>query len=282
MRLRARVLSVPAAPRSARPASTSLPARPVAPFVAAACAVLATLAVPALGRAQSGGAALSGNPDAPGEAQPAGGRVSSSENGVTLATQRSAFLARRLVFAGSAPSQDAGETIELQRYGHQTHWRWATTAAGTIGADGTFQVSWQVNHIGRFAFRAIVTRPGGGGATSAASSTVRGGAASAAWPTVTVTVYRPSLATEYGPGFYGRRTACGQILRRTTLGVANRRLPCGMKVAIYYRGSAITVPVIDRGPYANGADWDLTIATGRALGVPGTARIGAVSLPRGG
>jgi rare lipoprotein A (peptidoglycan hydrolase) len=40
------------------------------------------------------------------------------------------------------------------------------------------------------------------------------------------------------------------------------------------------VPVIDRGPYANGADWDLTEATGRALGISGTAEIGAVSLPR--
>jgi hypothetical protein len=39
------------------------------------------------------------------------------------------------------------------------------------------------------------------------------------------------------------------------------------------------VPVIDRGPYANGADWDLTEATDKALGIPGTATIGAVSLP---
>jgi rare lipoprotein A (peptidoglycan hydrolase) len=40
------------------------------------------------------------------------------------------------------------------------------------------------------------------------------------------------------------------------------------------------VPVIDRGPYANGADWDLTVATGKALGINGTATIGAVSEPR--
>ncbi len=39
------------------------------------------------------------------------------------------------------------------------------------------------------------------------------------------------------------------------------------------------VPVIDRGPYANGADWDLTVATGKALGITGTAQIDAVSLP---
>jgi rare lipoprotein A (peptidoglycan hydrolase) len=38
--------------------------------------------------------------------------------------------------------------------------------------------------------------------------------------------------------------------------------------------------VIDRGPYANSADWDLTAATARALGITGTATIGAVSLRR--
>ena len=70
------------------------------------------------------------------------------------------------------------------------------------------------------------------------------------------------------------------VLRRATLGVANRTLRCGDKVALYYRGRTLIVPVIDRGPYANGADWDLTEATDKALGIPGTATIGAVSLPR--
>jgi rare lipoprotein A (peptidoglycan hydrolase) len=40
----------------------------------------------------------------------------------------------------------------------------------------------------------------------------------------------------------------------------------------------IVVPVIDRGPYANGASWDLTMATGEALGMYTTATIGAVPL----
>jgi rare lipoprotein A len=91
----------------------------------------------------------------------------------------------------------------------------------------------------------------------------------------------PATATLYGPGFYGRRTACGVVLRRSTIGVAHRWLPCGTPVAIYYDGRMLIVPVIDRGPYANGANWDLTMATGRALGLAGTASIGAVSLPRG-
>ena len=105
--------------------------------------------------------------------------------------------------------------------------------------------------------------------------------ASSNWPTVTVTVYRPSIATWYGGnGVWGSTTACGEVLRRNTLGVANRTLPCGTQVALYYRGRTTVVPVIDRGPYANGADWDLTQATARLLSMDGVAHIGAVSLPR--
>jgi rare lipoprotein A (peptidoglycan hydrolase) len=63
-----------------------------------------------------------------------------------------------------------------------------------------------------------------------------------------------------------------------TLGVANRKLPCGTQVAIYYRGRTVVVPVIDRGPYANNANWDLTMATGRALGMNSTSTVGAMSL----
>ena len=68
-------------------------------------------------------------------------------------------------------------------------------------------------------------------------------------------------------------------LSRGTIGLANRTLRCGDPVAIYYQGRTMVVPVIDRGPYANGADWDLTDATGKAMGIDGTAQIDAVSLP---
>jgi rare lipoprotein A (peptidoglycan hydrolase) len=81
------------------------------------------------------------------------------------------------------------------------------------------------------------------------------------------------VATWYGPGFFGRRTACGQILRRSTQGVAHKRLPCGTQVTIFHRGRLATVPVIDRGPYSGRAVWDLTQATARDLGVRQTTRV---------
>ena len=79
--------------------------------------------------------------------------------------------------------------------------------------------------------------------------------------------------TWYGPGFYGRRTACGVRLGRATAGVAHRTLPCGTPVTFYYRGSFETVPVIDRGPYARGVSWDLTAATAKSLRLTRSARL---------
>ncbi len=88
-------------------------------------------------------------------------------------------------------------------------------------------------------------------------------------------VFDPTLATWYGPGFYGNRTACGRTLTPSTLGVAHRSLPCGSKVKILYRGRWVTVPVIDRGPYSS-AEFDLTERTADRLGFSGRQSIGVV------
>jgi rare lipoprotein A len=83
-------------------------------------------------------------------------------------------------------------------------------------------------------------------------------------------------ATWYGPGLYGRKTACGLRLRRFTLGVAHRQLPCGTLVKFNYRGRLLTVPVIDRGPYARGVAWDLTAESARRLGLRRTSTIRSI------
>ncbi len=107
---------------------------------------------------------------------------------------------------------------------------------------------------------------GGAAAPSTSPSTAPSSASSAS--------VRPTgIATWFGPGFYGHKTACGQTLTPAVVGVANRTLPCGTLIRVSYHGHAITVPVIDRGPYAHGADWDLTAGAARALGVSDTIRI---------
>jgi rare lipoprotein A (peptidoglycan hydrolase) len=90
--------------------------------------------------------------------------------------------------------------------------------------------------------------------------------------------YQPVKATWYGPGLYGRRTACGAMLTHHTLGVAHKRLPCGTNVALRYRGRTVVVPVIDRGPYSRGVEYDLTYATARKLGMRQTSRVSAAAL----
>jgi len=88
-------------------------------------------------------------------------------------------------------------------------------------------------------------------------------------------VHPSGIATWFGPGFYGKRTACGQTLTPAVIGVANRTLPCGTLVKVSYAGHALVVPVLDRGPYSHiGADWDLTAGAATALGISETVRIG--------
>jgi rare lipoprotein A (peptidoglycan hydrolase) len=76
---------------------------------------------------------------------------------------------------------------------------------------------------------------------------------------------RSSGASWYGPGFYGNRTACGQVLRPNTRGVAHKTLPCGTKVLIGFRGRFVITRVIDRGPFVGGRAWDLTGAIAKSL-----------------
>lgn len=112
-------------------------------------------------------------------------------------------------------------------------------------------------------------------ATSAFAVSSPGGASAPASPEPAKAKVRPSgIATWFGPGFYGQKTACGQTLTPGVLGVANRTLACGTLVKVTYATRTLTVPVLDRGPYSHiGADWDLTAGAALALGITETVRI---------
>jgi peptidoglycan hydrolase-like protein with peptidoglycan-binding domain len=85
-------------------------------------------------------------------------------------------------------------------------------------------------------------------------------------------------ASWYGPGFYGNDTACGKRLRRTTIGVAHKRLPCGTKVTFNKGGRWLRARVIDRGPYSKGVRWDLTEAAAQELGLEYTESVRAAAI----
>jgi hypothetical protein len=75
--------------------------------------------------------------------------------------------------------------------------------------------------------------------------------------------YRLVEASWYGGG---GGLACGGSLTPSTLGVANKTLPCGTWVTLRYAERSLRVPVVDRGPYVPGREFDLTQATKEALG----------------
>jgi Lytic transglycolase len=86
--------------------------------------------------------------------------------------------------------------------------------------------------------------------------------------------FRYAGASWYGgKTMWGRSTACGQVLRPTTVGVANKTLPCGTPVKFVWHGHSIVAPVIDRGPYVKGRAWDLTAAAAEALEFEGIGQI---------
>jgi rare lipoprotein A (peptidoglycan hydrolase) len=88
------------------------------------------------------------------------------------------------------------------------------------------------------------------------------------------TPFRFAGASWYGgKSMWGRSTACGQVLQSTTIGVANKTLPCGTPVKFEWHGHLIVAPVIDRGPYVKGRAWDLTAAAAEALEFEGVGRI---------
>ncbi|MGI8780855.1 MAG: septal ring lytic transglycosylase RlpA family protein [Solirubrobacteraceae bacterium] len=86
-------------------------------------------------------------------------------------------------------------------------------------------------------------------------------------------VYRFAHASWYGPGLYGNRTGCGGTLWAGELGVAHKSLPCGAMVTFKHGRRSVRVPVIDRGPYVSGREYDLTAATAQRLGFDGHGAI---------
>jgi rare lipoprotein A len=85
------------------------------------------------------------------------------------------------------------------------------------------------------------------------------------------------IASWYGPTFYGRRTANGELYDGDALTAAHRTLPMPVNVRVtnLENGRSIVVRVNDRGPYARGRIIDLSRHAAELLGVVqnGTARV---------
>lgn len=77
------------------------------------------------------------------------------------------------------------------------------------------------------------------------------------------------VASWYGPGFHGNRSANGEIFNQNAFTAAHRNLPFGtqVKVTNLNNGLSVMVRINDRGPYARGRIIDLSAAAARSIGI---------------
>lgn len=192
-------------------------------------------------------------------------RASAGE--LAIAARASAMVRGRVRIAGTAGS--GTRAIRIERADARR--RWVPVAHARVAANGRFRALWRPGRAGAVHLRARALARGG---SAAGDPGTRGRA-----PQLELTVYRPGVASWYGPTHGAWQTYCGVPLLPATLGVAHETLPCGTPVALYYRGRTVVVPVIDRGPFVAGRTWDLTRAAHTALGATdGLITVGALPL----
>lgn len=75
------------------------------------------------------------------------------------------------------------------------------------------------------------------------------------------------MASWYGPGFHGRRTANGERFNQNAMTAAHRTLPFGtlVRVTNVENGQSAIVRINDRGPFIRGRIIDLSVGAARAI-----------------
>lgn len=146
-----------------------------------------------------------------------------------------------------------GRMVALQALGRHG---WGTVARTRTGPKGRFRLRYITSSTGSERIRLRFA-----GDRSALGAHRRLGQ---------LNVYRLAEASWYGGG---GSLACGGSLTSATMGVANKTLPCGTLVTLRYGGRSVRVPVVDRGPYVAGREFDLTQATKQALGFGDTGQV---------
>jgi rare lipoprotein A len=154
---------------------------------------------------------------------------------------------RTALVAGRVRPAVAGRLVVLQRRAHR---RWTTIARARTGSTGRYVLRYRTHTAMSVAVR-----------VRAAGGTRRVGRLEA---------FRPALASWYGEG---QRLACGGAMTPGMMGVAHKSLPCGTLVTIRYRGREVRVPVVDRGPYAGGREFDLGPGVRSALRFDGVGTV---------
>lgn len=168
---------------------------------------------------------------------------------VIARTQLDVLDGQAAIVRGVLRPKLAGRVIALQRLGARG---WRTIARGHTGARGRFVLRYIPHRLLTERLRVVFA----GDRTDLPSHRPLGRLSS----------YRLVDVSWYGGG---GGLACGGYLTSATMGVANKTLPCGTLVTLRYNGRSVRVPVVDRGPYVAGREFDLTEATKAALGFEG-------------
>jgi rare lipoprotein A len=162
----------------------------------------------------------------------------------------------RTAVSGSVAPAIAGLTVSLQvERGH----RWKPIDRDRTDAAGRYRLRERLRRTGSVRVRVRVA--GAPGVLPGRRVVGR------------LNVFRYAQASWYGPGLYGNALGCGGTLYAGKLGVAHKSLPCGTMVTLKHGRRTLRVPVIDRGPYVGGREYDLTAATAERLGFDGHGAI---------
>lgn len=206
---------------------------------------LIRVTVPTAGSASAGGAAP---------------QTASRERGIRVtaavavtARERVVRAGRLMRLSGRVRPGTSGRIVVLERRAGRGWRRLARTRTRAGGR-------WTVRLRPRSSFSSRVR------VRTAGTPAVAGGRARAG----RLSVLRPALASWYGEG---QRLACGGSLTPGMMGVAHKSLPCGTMVTIRFRGRQVRVPVVDRGPYAGGREFDLGPGVRSALGFDGVGTV---------
>lgn len=85
------------------------------------------------------------------------------------------------------------------------------------------------------------------------------------------------VASYYGPGFHGRKTASGERFDQNAMTCAHKRYPFGTRLTVIHNGKSVVCRVNDRGPFIRGRDIDLSKGAAQAIGLT-RAGVGRVTI----
>lgn len=88
-------------------------------------------------------------------------------------------------------------------------------------------------------------------------------------------VHQVGMASWYGHGFHGRKTASGERFNTHAYTAAHKHLKFGTSVRVtnLLNNKSVIVTINDRGPFVRGRVIDLSKAAARAVGIRGTGKV---------